>query len=715
MATLVLTAAGGVLGGPLGAAIGGVLGAAADSRLLAPRRREGPRLAELKVQTSSYGTEIPRLFGTMRVAGTVFWATDLIERRGKRGGGKGGPASAEYSYSANFAVLLSARPVREVRRIWADGKLLRGAAGDWKARTGFRLHLGSEDQEADPLIASAEGAGAPAARGHAYAVFEGLELADFGNRIPSLTFEVVADDGPVRVDAIARELAAEVDADMAAEVDGFAAGGGSVRAALDALAEMGGATAAARGGRIAMRDAPGRVVEVEDLGVSADGRAARRTRATAPADTVPRAVSVRHYDPARDWQAGLQRAVRPGAGTRTLELEVAAAVGAGAAKALAERVLARAEAARVRCTVALGLEGLAVEPGDGVRIRGERGLWRVMAAETERWATVLELTPVEPAALPAAAASAGRVLSAPDLAIGRTAVELFELPSADGPLAGPKLLVAAAGGPGWRGAGLLGSLDGGASWAEWGGTAAPAVIGRVETPPAPASAMLLDLVSRPVVRIAAHMMLEEADDAALDAGVNLALLGDELVQFGRAEPLGGGLWRLGRLLRGRMGTEDAAPAAAGARFVLVEPDAVRAVDLPAHAVGLEARVLAGGAGDGDGAAEARVAAVGRSVLPLAPVRLRLETASDGSAVLRWVRRSRAGWRWLDGADASLGEERERWEVRLGFADGTERVAETDGTELALPAADRARGFAAEVRQRGDWGLGGAARLAVPGL
>ena len=63
----------------------------------------------------------------MRVAGTVIWSTDLIEDRNREGGGKGRPATTSYSYSASFAVALSARPVRAVHRIWADGKLLRGA------------------------------------------------------------------------------------------------------------------------------------------------------------------------------------------------------------------------------------------------------------------------------------------------------------------------------------------------------------------------------------------------------------------------------------------------------------------------------------------------------------------------------------------------------------------------------------------------------------
>ena len=129
MATLVLTTVGGAIGGPIGAALGAVLGQAVDGRLFPQPGRRGPRLTDLAVQTSSYGTQVPRVFGSMRVAGSVIWATDLIETRARHRGGKGQPATTTYSYAASFAVALSARPVRRVGRIWADGKLLRGGGG----------------------------------------------------------------------------------------------------------------------------------------------------------------------------------------------------------------------------------------------------------------------------------------------------------------------------------------------------------------------------------------------------------------------------------------------------------------------------------------------------------------------------------------------------------------------------------------------------------
>ncbi|MBS0479048.1 MAG: hypothetical protein JSR79_07100, partial [Proteobacteria bacterium] len=81
MATLILTAVGTAIGGPVGGAIGALVGQRIDGDLFRPKGREGPRLTDLKLQTSSYDSQIPRVFGTMRVAGCVIWSTDLIESR----------------------------------------------------------------------------------------------------------------------------------------------------------------------------------------------------------------------------------------------------------------------------------------------------------------------------------------------------------------------------------------------------------------------------------------------------------------------------------------------------------------------------------------------------------------------------------------------------------------------------------------------------------
>ena len=189
MATLVLGAIGTLIGGPLGGAIGALAGRQVDSLIFRPAGREGPRLKDLSISTSSYGQPIPQVYGTARVAGTIVWATDLIESRSSSGGGKGSPKVTSFSYSSSFAVALSSRPIARVGRIWADGQLLRGAAGDLKVGGTLRVYTGVADQPVDPLLAAGAEGTSPAYRGWAYVVFEGLHLADFGNRIPALSFE----------------------------------------------------------------------------------------------------------------------------------------------------------------------------------------------------------------------------------------------------------------------------------------------------------------------------------------------------------------------------------------------------------------------------------------------------------------------------------------------------------------------------------------------
>jgi hypothetical protein len=166
---------------------------------------EGPRLTDLKVQSSAYGNLIPIVYGTVRIAGNIIWAPPLIETRHEENvGGKGGPEQTQvtYTYAAHFSVSLCEGPILGVRKVWADGKLIYNAgetadaetlAASNRAAKGFRVYRGTEDQLPDPLIEAYEGAGnVPAYRGQAYVVFENFQLADYGNRIPNITCEVVA-------------------------------------------------------------------------------------------------------------------------------------------------------------------------------------------------------------------------------------------------------------------------------------------------------------------------------------------------------------------------------------------------------------------------------------------------------------------------------------------------------------------------------------------
>lgn len=207
MATIVLSAAGSLVGNvllpeglsllgtqisgaALGSAVGAGLGAYVDAKLFGPTMAsgQGPRLTSLHVLSSSEGAAIPRLYGRARLAGQVIWATEFDEHstRTSTGGGKGGGSGAtytEYSYSVSLAVALCEGEVTRIGRVWADGKPLDLSGINW------RLHKGDDTQSVDPVIAAVEGT-CPAYRGVAYVVFEDLDLASFGNRVPQLSFEV---------------------------------------------------------------------------------------------------------------------------------------------------------------------------------------------------------------------------------------------------------------------------------------------------------------------------------------------------------------------------------------------------------------------------------------------------------------------------------------------------------------------------------------------
>ncbi len=201
MSTLVLSSAGAAVGGlfgPVGSLLGQIAGAALGSAIdralfgNGSAAKDGPRLGSLDVMSSSEGAPVPRIYGRVRLAGQVIWATQLEEVAvtDEAGGGKGMgrpvESGANYAYFANFAVGLCEGVIGRVGRVWADGKPL-----DLDG-INYRVYRGSEDQPPDWLIVAKEGAGrAPAYRGLAYVVFERLPLESFGNRIPQLSFEVI--------------------------------------------------------------------------------------------------------------------------------------------------------------------------------------------------------------------------------------------------------------------------------------------------------------------------------------------------------------------------------------------------------------------------------------------------------------------------------------------------------------------------------------------
>lgn len=712
MATLILSTVGTALGGPIGGLIGTVIGQSIDQQLLGGGPRRGPRLGDLSVQTSSYGSMIPRMYGTMRVAGSVVWATDLVETSELQGDGKSQPETVVYSYSASFAVALSCREAASVGRIWADGKLIRGAAGDLKVGGTFRFLPGTEGQDVDPLIATIEGAGTtPAYRGLALAVFEDLMLGDFGNRIPSLTFELVADAGGIGLGAILADASGgAVDCADARPVAGYALYGQDVESAVAPLVEAFALDLTDEGDAFREKSAAiARVLLRDEMGAATgiEGSAFVE-RSLLPAASIPTALTLTYYDPARDYQAGQARASFPSASQARRSIGLPCVFDAGAAKAMAQTLLSRAWAMRDRLVVRLSPDHLDLAPGDLVRPEGVAGDWIADEVAIERMVVSASLRPAWRSA-GTRAADPGRPVVQPDVVALPTRLALFDLTDVGEDMTGaPSLQLAAASPSGAYRAMPIGIQLNGVTSA---GQTAPgeAVLGVTTSVLAAGQSLVIDQLATVDVLLAnPDHWLQSCDDAALVAGANLAAVGDEMIQFGNAEAIAPGQFRLSRLLRGRRGSEWAMTAhGPGEPFLLVDARSLKGIAASASLVGTGMTVTAYGPGnDGQEPVVTRIVQ-GEAARPLSPAQLHGEVRADGSLEVKWTRRSRRGFAWIDSVDVPPDADLGGYRILIAGSAATAEFSVTE-PELVLSAVELASLGAAPLtvtaRQVGSIGL-----------
>ena len=187
------------IGGALLGGFAGNLGGVIDGQLGIGTTATGPRLENLSVQDSRYGAGIPIVYGNARIAGNVIWSTALIEAQhnsaiGGKGGASGGINTTTYTYSVHCAVGICAGAIAGINTIWADSTVIY-QSGVWASGLfdGVTIYTGGAGQTPDGFMQSILGAGnVPVYNGLAYIVFDNLQLANFGNRLPNLTFEIAA-------------------------------------------------------------------------------------------------------------------------------------------------------------------------------------------------------------------------------------------------------------------------------------------------------------------------------------------------------------------------------------------------------------------------------------------------------------------------------------------------------------------------------------------
>ena len=434
MATLIFSTLGYAIGGPLGGAIGGFLGQAVDQRVFAPKYR-GARLPDVDVQLSSYGTVVPRLYGTLRVAGALIWSTGLVETSYSTGGKTSGGRRTQYAYSSSFAIALSSRPIERIARIWADGKLIANSAGALTGGGRMRVYKGSERQFPDPLIAAREGADAPSYRGLAYVVFEDLPLADYANRIPNLTFEIVADSSAVPLGTIVEDIAQSCDVPLVCAIEtpikGYAATRGqSISQCVDMLLHLAPrASLVENETTLTLSPARSDILEIapEWLGAQEAGQQIQSgTQLLSPSLPPPQEISISYFDADHDYQPGVQSAtLRHGLASENIALALPIVMQADAARTLAARLYVRQLREARQMRIRLPLVGLMARVGDILRLP-DKSLWRVQSWSLEAMVVELRLHALDSSAMPVLQAESGRKHQAALPRLSATSLYVFE-------------------------------------------------------------------------------------------------------------------------------------------------------------------------------------------------------------------------------------------------------------------------------------------------
>lgn len=531
-----------------------------------------------------------------------------------------------------------------------------------------------------------------------------------------VTLQTVFDDVTTRVG-----LVPGVDTDSAAladiEVRGYSWTQGQAKAIVEPLFELHDfdlrphdfvLQALARGG------APVGTITTAYMGAGSPGAEAPRYEVVQTLDTdLPASVSLSFADIAAQQQPNTALAVRPSVATdgrREVSIDLSTLVlTADEARPLTDRVLRRrwigAETVRTR----LGRRHIGLEPGDvwlldldGTARRArltrlEPAANGVLRTEWERdgaAAATLNTLPgapsdgFEPQQIPAPGLSRGFVMDIPLISDvhDETTPQLYV---AAGPLSGSSY---------WPGAAIYQSADGGLTYATVLATRSSrqrATWGTTTDVLADASPTIWDRGNSVNVALGAGT-LTSTTEAALNASptTNLALIGDELIQFTTATLEGDGTYTLSGLKRGRRGTEWATGThAAGESFVLLNSAVGRAA-MGVSDVGQTEyfKTLTTGRSSGP---VTSFAYTGATLKPYAPAHVEaVRDDATGDWTITWVRRTRIGGAWVGSTIIPLGEGSEAYEVVILDGATVKRVISTATQTATYTAAQQTADFGA---------------------
>ncbi|MCK5425216.1 MAG: phage tail protein, partial [Emcibacter sp.] len=581
---------------------------------------------------------------------------------------------------------------------------LRDSAGALAVGGALRIYKGTDFQDPDPLIEALEGqTNVNAFRNFAYVVFDDLELGEYANRIPNLTFEVIADSGgEVLLSSIISDICtlSQVPSfdtsDLDQMVRGYMLPGPmKSRSAIEELAQIYHFDVVEQEDKLLFRT----LDRVSDISIGPDdlAQSAKKTdkiTLTRRHDMeLPREVSLSFIDPDRDYQTGHQRAKRSYVASDIIRQNAyPLVISSDQAKSVTEIQLDLAWAGRETVSFALPYKYADLIPGDIVTLTIGSDTQDFLLQETEIGLQGMNCLAVKFSKSLLVRNSVADSGSVPAQIVEPLAGSQFlplDMPTITGEnVTSPVFFWSVAAGMGkWNGAGLFISRDNDQTYTQIDFSAADVISGVVENILSDGPTAYWDEDNDLLVRLdnPDHNLSGETTDAVLN-GANVAWVGGEIIQFQQAVLEIDGSYRLSGLLRGRRGTERKVSGHGAAEvFVLLTPATVNSAGMNFSDIGQihQYKAVTSGGRVEDASPVNHI--YGAEVLkPFSPVHAQGARDSVGTFTLKWVRRSRVGGDWMDNADVPLGEIYEKYDVEILNGSTVVRTLTSDLPEITYP-------------------------------
>ena len=248
---------------------------------------------------------------------------------------------------------------------------------------------------------------------------------------------------------------------------------------------------------------------------------------------------------------------------------------------------------------------------------------------------------------------------------------------------------------GWKGAGLYRSDDNGQSYGAIYSDNKSSVIGSAIDVLPDGVTNTFDKTSKVKVNII-NGELSAVDEISVLNGANVALLGDEIIQFSNATLIKTGQYELSNLLRGRFGTEhETSNHVVGEDFVLLD-SALGKISVPNQLINASRLYKAVSVGQSiSDVTGVSYVYHGNSLKPYSPVHIKgVRDSGTGDLTISWIRRTRRNNDWNDFTDVPLNEEFEKYEVDI--LDNSSQVVRTtevsDSANIVYSSANQIADF-----------------------